>query len=117
MTPASLGAAARVETAEQRLEFSEQPLPGRMHLAPSGGEAGARGVEHDALGVDRLLQPPLERDSRTGRASAAASGACLGHAAEIGVHLAGGDEHAMERGQLAPLEHASLDPEASRARG
>ena len=106
-----------VEPAQQRLEFSDQPIPGDVHLAPRGGQPGARGVEHIPFRVDRLLEPALDALIEHRTIERRRERRLAGHAAKVHVHLASGDENPMEAGKLSALQHAALDPEAAKRAG
>jgi hypothetical protein len=55
------GGRARLEPAQQRFQAADQPSPGLVHLAARRGQCRAGGIEHRAVGIERLLQPAFQR--------------------------------------------------------
>jgi hypothetical protein len=105
------GGRGGVEPTQQRVEPAEQPLPGLLHLAPGGGQRRAGGVEQAAVGVEGLLQPPLDRLVGQRPGERGRQRGVLLHPPQVRVHPARGAEHPQDRQQLGALQHASLDAE------
>ena len=100
-----------LEASQQRVEPAKEPLPRLLHLAARGGERGARGVEQAAVGIERLLQPAIDR--LVGNGTGERGGERRGRLdpPQVGVDAAGGLEHAQDGEEVRALEHAPLDPE------